>query len=61
MGRLKLTPEDDCVPWVRLTKYEHGRQGIRNLFAAMQQEYDKHVAPTTVDISDLGVETDKQL
>lgn len=61
MGRLKLTPEDDCVPWVRLTKYEHGRQGIRNLFAAMQQEYDKHVAPTTVDISDLDVEIDKQL
>lgn len=56
-----MTPEDDCVPCVRLTKYEHGRQGIRNLFAAMQQEYDNHIAPTTVDISDLDVEIDKQL
>lgn len=61
LGRLKMMSEDDCRPFVRLTNYEHGRQGIRNLFAAMQQEYDKHVAPTTVDISDLDVETDKQL
>ena len=60
MGRIKMTSEDDCHSFVRVTTYDHGRQGIRNLLAAMQQEYDKQIAPT-VDISDLDVETDKQL
>lgn len=63
IGRLMTEPTDEA-PRLRVTfatKYEYGRQGIRNLFAALQQEYDKYVAPTTVDISDLDVETDKQL
>lgn len=61
LGRLKMTPEDDHFQVVQLTKYEHGRRGIRNLIAEMKQQYEKQRAQTTVDISDLDVETDKQL
>ena len=61
LGRLKMTSEDDCRPFVRLTNYEHGRRGVRNLIAEMKQQYEKQRTQTTVDISDLDVETDKQL
>ena len=61
LGRLKMTPEDDHFQVVQLTKYEHGRRGIRNLIAEMKQQYEKQRAQTTVDISDLDVASDKQL
>lgn len=61
LGRLMQDKAGDYNYAVFATRYDLGRQGIRDMFAAMHQEYENRFAPTTVDISDLDVASDKQL
>ena len=61
LGRLMQDKAGDYNYAVFATRYDLGRQGIRDMFAAMHQEYENRFAPTTIDISDLDVASDKQL